>query len=107
MKVALEKHGGQAAAIYLGRPPLIVDTDTLPKASADELARLVAATKAAPPSQAPGFGIPGDVMSYTITVGDGGSAVILKQSDITMSPAFAALLRWLESHFGPGRLPDR
>jgi hypothetical protein len=37
-------------------------------------------------------------MSYTITVKDGGRTTVLKQSDTTMSPAFSALLNWLEHH---------
>jgi len=102
MKVTLAKRGGQLAAINLRRPPLIVDSDALPKSSAEELTRLVAAAKAAPATEekGPGIppGIPGDVMSYTITVDEEGSATVLKQSDITMSPAFAALLGWLESY---------
>jgi hypothetical protein len=38
-------------------------------------------------------------MSYTITLEeDGGEPTVLKQSDMTMSPSFAALLQWLERH---------
>jgi emfourin len=37
-------------------------------------------------------------MSYTITIEDGGRQTVLKQSDTAMSPAFAALLTWIQSH---------
>jgi hypothetical protein len=37
-------------------------------------------------------------MSYTVTVVDGGAPVVVHRSDGTMSPAFADLLDWLETH---------
>jgi hypothetical protein len=37
-------------------------------------------------------------MSYTITVEDSGQETVLQQSDTNMSPAFSALLEWLEQH---------
>ncbi|AWM36727.1 hypothetical protein GobsT_54270 [Gemmata obscuriglobus] len=95
MKVTLAKHGGLAAGIR--RPPQVVDTDALPAPLAEELARLVAAAVAAgtPPGERPGRAR--DAMSYTLTVeGDGRTA--LTQSDTAMTPAFAALLAWLEQH---------
>ena len=98
MKVTLAKHGGLAAAINLHRPPLVVETDRLPKAAADELARLVAAIKAVaaePPNDARA-GRGGDVMSYTITLEDEKAPMVVTQSDTAMSPAFATLLAWLE-----------
>ena len=49
MRVTLAKHGGMPAAINLRLPPRVVDTDALPKGTAEELVRLVAAAKAAPP----------------------------------------------------------
>jgi hypothetical protein len=96
MKVTLTKHGGLAAGIR--RPPRIVDTDTLPKPAAVELARLVAAVKAVPAAEEDGPGRARDAMSYTITVEDDGRPTVLSQSDTTMSPAFAGLLNWLEKH---------
>jgi len=98
MKVTLAKSGGQAAAIYLHRPPQVVDADTLPKPAADELARLVAAAMAAPPVKETRPGSARDAMSYTITVEDRGRPTVLRQADTTMSPAFAALLSWLERY---------
>jgi hypothetical protein len=94
MKVTLAKHGGLAATIR--RPPLVVDADTLPKPAADELARLVAAAKTAPAAEEVAPGHARDAMSYTITVEDGSSPTLLKQSDTTMSREFAALIKWLE-----------
>ncbi|MFJ4778061.1 protealysin inhibitor emfourin [Streptomyces sp. NPDC088762] len=97
MKVTLATHGGLAAAINLRLPPKVLDTGTLPENAASELAELVAAAvptlKADQPSHAR------DAMSYTITVEDGGRLTALKQSDATMTPAFAALLTWLQKHF--------
>jgi hypothetical protein len=98
MKVTLAKRGGHLAAINLRRPPLVVDSDAVPKSSAEELTRLVAAARAVPATQEKVSGIPGDVMTYTITVEEGGAVIVLKQSDIAMSPAFSALLGWLENH---------
>ncbi|MET7986495.1 MULTISPECIES: protealysin inhibitor emfourin [unclassified Streptomyces] len=97
MKVTWEAHGGQAAAIRLGLPPKVLDTDALPDDAAGELDRLVAAAVVPEageerPSRAR------DAMSYTITVEDGGRSTALTRSDATMSPAFAALLGWLEKH---------
>jgi len=62
------------------------------------LARLVAAAKTAPAAEEGGPGRARDAMSYSITVEDGDRPTVLRQSDTTMSPAFAALLDWLERH---------
>ncbi|NEA62825.1 protealysin inhibitor emfourin [Streptomyces sp. SID12488] len=96
MRVTLAKHGGQAAAIQLRLPLKELDTDSLPGNAAAELARLVAAVVPVAEEHRPGRAR--DAMSYTITVEeDGRSATVLNQSDTTMSPGFAALLRWIES----------
>jgi uncharacterized iron-regulated membrane protein len=102
MKVTLTTHGGLAAAINLGLPPRVVNTDNLPEPAAQELAQLVAAAKAAGPAEAPAETGPGhapDAMSYTITVDRDGHQVVLTATDTTMSREFAALLEWLEQHF--------
>lgn len=98
MKISLAKHGGQAAGMFLGRPPRVLDTDTLPPSAVGELAKLVEATKATVAAPAAGPGRARDVMSYTITVEDSGHQIVLKQSDTNMSPAFRNLLAWLERH---------
>jgi Emfourin len=98
MKVTLATHGGQAAAMRLHLPARVVDSNALPQTAADELARLVAAAKSAPAQTAELPGRARDAMSYTITVDDDGSPVILRASDTTISPAFDALLRWIEQH---------
>ncbi|MGH3899990.1 MAG: protealysin inhibitor emfourin [Pseudonocardiaceae bacterium] len=101
MKVALATHGGLAAAINLRLPPRVVDTDTLARPAAQELAQLVAAAEAAAAATEPTAAEPKrarDEMSYTITVKDGGHQVVLTESDTTMSPEFGALLSWLEQH---------
>ena len=96
MKVTLATHGGQAAGINLCLPPREVEADALPPAAAAELARLLAAARATPAPKDERAGRGGDVMSYTITVDDGGQQTVLKQSDTAMTPAFDALRSWLE-----------
>jgi hypothetical protein len=97
MKVTLTTHGGLAAAINLGLPPRVVNTDNLPEPAAEELAQLVAAAKAAEPAEAPGRAP--DEMSYTITVEGSDHQDVLAATDTTMSREFGALLDWLEQHF--------
>jgi hypothetical protein len=102
MKVTLTTHGGLAAAINLGLPPRVVNTDSLPEPAAEELAQLVAAAKAAEPAEAAAEAGPGrapDAMSYTITVDSNGHQDVLAATDTTMSQEFGALLDWLEEHF--------
>ncbi|MET9894348.1 protealysin inhibitor emfourin [Streptomyces sp. NPDC006465] len=96
MKVTWETYGGQAAAIRLGLPPKVLDTDALPEDMARELDRLVAAALSEAEEKRPDRAR--DVMSYTVTVEDGGHSTALTRSDVTMTPAFAALLGWLEKH---------
>jgi hypothetical protein len=94
MRVTLTKHGGLAAGIR--RPPRVVEADALTPEAAEKLARLVASAKAAPSAGGSGPGRARDAMGYTISVEDGGQSTLLRQSDANMSPAFAALLEWLE-----------
>ncbi|MFI0960693.1 protealysin inhibitor emfourin [Streptomyces sp. NPDC021080] len=96
MKVTWETYGGQAAAIRLGLPPKVLDTGALPENAARELDRLVAA--AVPETEEKRADRARDAMSYTITVEDGGRSTAMTRSDATMTPAFAALLSWLEKH---------
>ncbi|MEU6273032.1 protealysin inhibitor emfourin [Streptomyces populi] len=98
MKVTWETYGGQAAAIRLGLPPKVLDADAdaLPEKAARELDRLVAAAVSEPEEQRPTRAR--DAMSYTITVEEGDRATAMTRSDATMTPAFAALLSWLEKH---------
>ncbi|MET7682329.1 protealysin inhibitor emfourin [Streptomyces sp. NPDC005423] len=96
MKVTWETYGGQAAAVRLGLPPQSLNSDALPEDSAEELDRLVAA--AVPEAEEKRPSRARDAMSYTITVEDGGRSTAVTRSDATMTPAFAALLSWLEQH---------
>ncbi|GAB7110078.1 hypothetical protein JCM4814A_83930 [Streptomyces phaeofaciens JCM 4814] len=96
MKVTWATHGGQAAGIRLSLPPKALDTDALPANAAAELAELVAAAVPVAEEERPSRAR--DAMSYTITVEDGGRSTVLTRSDATMTPAFAALLDWLEEH---------
>ncbi|MFD5633281.1 protealysin inhibitor emfourin [Streptomyces sp. NPDC127077] len=98
MRVTWEAQGGQAAAIRLGLPPKVLDTDALTESAAGELDRLVSA--AAPEAGRERPSRARDAMSHTITVEDGVRSTTLTQSEAAMSPAFAALLGWLEKHTG-------
>ncbi|MFB0630402.1 protealysin inhibitor emfourin [Streptomyces sp. AB3(2024)] len=95
--MSLETFGGLAAAANLRRPPLVLDTVTLPEDVSAELARLVAAAVSTPGEEPDGRAR--DAMSYTITVEEGDRATVLEQSDGAMTPAYAALLTWLRKHF--------
>lgn len=98
MRISLAKHGGQAAGMYLGRPPRVLDSKTLPPSAAEELDELVEAAKATVTAAGTAPGRARDAMSYTVTVEEGGRETVLKLSDTDMSPAFKDLLAWLERH---------
>ena len=99
MRVSLATHGGLAATIVRRLPPRVLDTDQLPDAEARELRRLVDAASADP-----GGGYPAsharDAMTYTITVVDGAQSATLTSADTSMSPAFGALLTWVQHRLG-------
>ena len=97
MRVTLATHGGQAAALNLRLPPRVLDADGLPPEAGRELRRLVAAASAEGDGTSRS-GSAGDAMSYTITVDDGARSATLTGSDTAMSPAFGALLSWIERH---------
>jgi hypothetical protein len=98
MKVSLSRHGGQAAGIYLRRPPQVVDSSALDETAASELKQLAAAAvSAAVPAHS---GRARDEMSYTITIEDDGRETELSQSDTAMSADFGKLLAWLQRHPG-------
>jgi|SRR5690349_4101656 len=97
MRIALATRGGLAAALNRRLPPRVLDTDSLPPEQAGEARRLVAAASAAGGGTT-GAGRARDAMSYQITVEDGGRSTTLTGSDVSMSPAFAALLSWVERH---------
>jgi hypothetical protein len=98
MRISLEKRGGLAAVIIARLPPRSLESAALPAADAAELERLVAAARAAPAAESAGSGVPADMMSYAITVEDGSGRAVLRATDVTMSAAFRALLRFLEQH---------
>jgi hypothetical protein len=97
MKVSLATHGGHLAGFHLQQPPQVVDVAALPRDAAEELARLVAAATASPADR-PRSELARDAASYTITIENGDSPVVLVQSDVTMSSAFAALRNWIKAH---------
>ena len=94
MKVTLTKHGGFAGGI--GWKPRVVDSSNLAESTARELMQLVDSIKDAPDAaQAPGRAR--DAMTYKIQIDDdSGESTVIRQSDVSMSPAFDSLLRWLE-----------
>ena len=95
MRITLQKYGGLAAGIR--RAPLSLEGAALDEDTATKLSRLVeSAVRSSPP--APSQAAP-DEMSYTISIDDGENVIVLRQSDTSMTPAFAALLDWLEQHF--------
>ena len=98
MRISLAKHGGLAAGMSLGCLPWVLDTNTLPPAAAEELARLVEAARATPQAAEAGPRRARDAMSYTIMVEDSGNQTVLSGSDTDMSPAFGKLLASLERH---------
>lgn len=98
MKVSFAKHGGQAAGIFLGRPPQVLDTSTLPPEAAEEICRLIEAATALSPTEEQGPERARDVISYTITVEEGGHQSVLKCSDTNKSHVLAKLLVLLEQH---------
>lgn len=84
-------------AAGIRRPDQVVDGARLSGEAQAELKGLVAAARAAQSAETPAS--PGrgrDTMSYSVTVDDGGQPLVLKQSDSTMTPAFTALLEFLE-----------
>jgi len=98
MKLSIAEHGGWSAPLAVSRPraPHIVDSEKLEPAATQELKRLVAALKSAEPP-AHGVARAPEAMSYTITIEDSGDRAEYRQSDIIMSPEFAALLEWLQA----------
>jgi hypothetical protein len=98
MKVTLSKHGGWAAGIQLGAVPRVIEATALPAPAAADLARLASAAEASPAVDAKAASRGGDIGTYSITIEHGGRTAVLRQSDTTMSPAFAALLEWIERH---------
>ena len=100
MKLSLVERGGWSAPLAISRPrtPHVIESEKLEPAAAQEAVRLVVAAKAAKPQRlemAPGPAP--EAMTYTITIEDNGETVELRQSDISMSPEFAALLDWIHA----------
>lgn len=96
MRVSLATRGGMAAPIIRRLPPLVVDTDQLPDPAARELRRLAAAAAADPGTPHPASPAR-DAMTYTITIDDGPHSSTLTSADTSMSPAFSALLDWIQA----------
>ena len=80
MKLTLEKHGGWSAPLTISRrrAPFVIDTDDLKPGAVQELSRLVAAVKAAPPSQGDHLQRAPEAMSYTITVEDSSQTAVFQ-----------------------------
>jgi hypothetical protein len=91
MKLTLAEHGGLAAGLRLGQPPVVVDLSTLPDADVRQLTDLLSAARTDPAPSGPARTAP-DAMSYTVTVEDDGTREVLRRTDTTMSEEFAQLL---------------
>lgn len=96
MKITLAKHGGWQAQLRL--PPHVIDGASLNAAEVNELTRLLAGAKAAPDAPGERSARAPEAMKYTITIEDGGEPTLLRQTDTNLTPAFAALMTWIEQH---------
>ena len=96
MRVSLTTAGGFAAALQLGRPPLVVDGAALPAADAGELAALVAAVRQETPAGDDGRAR--DAVTTTLTVDDAGTTTVLRRSEVASTPAWEELLTWVRRH---------
>ena len=98
MKISLATSGGQAAGVYLRKPPLVLEVEKLAAAEKAELLRRLAAAAAEAKSHVAREARGADLMSYTISVDDGDRSFVLKRSDSGMQGGFASLLDWLQAH---------
>ena len=96
MRVSLASAGGFAAALSLGRPPLVVDADALPAAEAADLAALLAVVRAEVPAADDGRAR--DAVTTTLTVEDAGTTTVLRRSEVASTPAWEELLAWVRQH---------
>ena len=98
MRVSLATSGGFAAALQLGRPPLVVDAADLPAADADQLRGLLAAVRQE--VRPVDDGRARDAGTTTLTVDDAGTATVLRRSDGASTPAWEGLRAWIRQHAG-------
>ena len=98
MKATLREFGGPIDPT--GQRARVVDTGSMSKEMADELARLVAEAKAHPPGPDATAGRGRDMMTYSITIEETGQTLVLKQSDATRTEAFVELQDWIKQHAG-------
>src|SRR5689334_22552928 len=96
MKVTLAKHGGWQAPLRL--PPRVVDGNSLTAGELSELIRLLDAAKGAANAPDERLSRAQEAMKYTITIEDDSEPIVLRQTDTTLTPAFAALITWIEQH---------
>jgi hypothetical protein len=96
MRVSLATSGGFAAALQLGRPPLVVDAADLPAADADRLTALLAAVRQEVPPEDDGRAR--DAGTSTLTVDDAGTTTVLRRSDAASTAAWEELLDWVRQH---------
>ena len=98
MKATLREFGGPIDPT--GQRARVVDTGSMSKEMADELARLVAEAKAHPPGADATAGRGRDMMTYSITIEEDGQVVVLKQSDATRTQGFIELQDWIKRNAG-------
>jgi len=98
VKVSLGVHGGLAAALAVGRPPLCIDTDDLDDAAAAELGRLVdAAAGSAARASADTEPRP-DETNYEITIDRQDRSTVIAATDTTAGDDFIRLRDWISAH---------
>jgi hypothetical protein len=98
VKATLREFGGPIDPT--GQRARVVDTGAMSKVTADEFARLVAEAKAHPPGPDTTAGRGRDMMTYSITIEEGGQTQVLKQSDATRTQAFIELQDWIKRNAG-------
>jgi hypothetical protein len=96
VKATLREFGGPIDPA--GQRARVADTDSMSREMADELARLVAQAKAHPPGPDTTAGRGRDMMTYSITIEEGGQTLVLKQSDATRTQAFVELQDWIKQN---------
>jgi hypothetical protein len=98
MRIQFKREGGLVALPGLSRP-VTIDSDQLPEDEARELEQMVAAARVferAPDARALPAGAR-DIITYTVTVEDGGRHHTVQMSDLTQDPDLQRLLVFLKA----------
>ena len=79
-------------------PAAVLDTATLSRENADELASLIAAAEHSASDRTEPPKGSADLAVHVITIDDGAERTVLRGNDAGMTREFAALLAWLQKH---------